>query len=140
MCSILLAGEHVQNETPTFATVTMLDLLLYLNWLPIYAAGQRSLPSSLSLYYLLEMGDYWSVLIQTFPPSPEWTVNDIPDLSGKVVVVTGKNIPSGYVSMGRRASELACPQSDLWLGFLLFKMNFSGSLTHHLAVQAGIQG
>ena len=112
---ILLAGEHVQNETPAFATVTTLDLLLYLNWLPIYAARQRSL-SSLSLYYLLEMGGYWSVLVQTFPPSPKWTVNDIPDLSGKVVVVTGKNIPSGYVRWEGGHPDLRAPnRTSAWV-------------------------
>ncbi|EIM79661.1 NAD-P-binding protein [Stereum hirsutum FP-91666 SS1] len=34
------------------------------------------------------MGQLWS---STFPPSPKWSVKDIPDLSGKVMIVTGGN-------------------------------------------------
>ncbi|TFY81691.1 hypothetical protein EWM64_g2322 [Hericium alpestre] len=28
---------------------------------------------------------------ESFPPAPEWTPNNMPDLSGKVVIVTGGN-------------------------------------------------
>ncbi|EJD45542.1 NAD(P)-binding protein [Auricularia subglabra TFB-10046 SS5] len=38
------------------------------------------------------MGGFWS---QSFPPKPQWTAADIPDLSGKVVLVTGANIGIG---------------------------------------------
>ena len=34
----------------------------------------------------------WS---ENFPPTPEWTAKDMPDLSGKVMVVTG-----GYGGIG----------------------------------------
>ena len=35
------------------------------------------------------MGGALSVLVQSFPPSPIWGVNEIPDLTGKVFLVTG---------------------------------------------------
>ena len=34
------------------------------------------------------MGLVW-FLGQTFPPKPEWSIEDIPDLTGKVMIVTG---------------------------------------------------
>ncbi len=34
-------------------------------------------------------GGNLSVVAQAFPPKPKWTAKDIPDLSGKVVIVTG---------------------------------------------------
>ena len=35
------------------------------------------------------MGKLWEYLAQAFPPKPKFRVEDIPDLSGKVIVVTG---------------------------------------------------
>ena len=35
------------------------------------------------------MGGYMSVVSQMFPPKPKWGVDDIPDLTGKVMIVTG---------------------------------------------------
>ena len=35
------------------------------------------------------MGATLSVFEQSFPPKPTWGVNDIPDLTGKVILVTG---------------------------------------------------
>jgi hypothetical protein len=42
------------------------------------------------------MGLAFSSLAQTFPPKSDFTVDDIPDLTGKVVIVTGAN--SGALS------------------------------------------
>jgi retinol dehydrogenase-12 len=35
------------------------------------------------------MGATYTVFKQSFPPKPTWSVNDIPDLTGKVILVTG---------------------------------------------------
>ncbi len=35
------------------------------------------------------MGGLFSTLQQIFPPHPTWGVDDIPDLTGKIAIVTG---------------------------------------------------
>ena len=35
------------------------------------------------------MGGILSFLAQSFPPRPTWSADDIPDLTGKVILVTG---------------------------------------------------
>ncbi|KDN36717.1 hypothetical protein RSAG8_10646, partial [Rhizoctonia solani AG-8 WAC10335] len=37
------------------------------------------------------MGVAYSLFIETFPGTPRWSVDDLPDLSGQVVIVTGGN-------------------------------------------------
>jgi hypothetical protein len=41
------------------------------------------------------MGGLLSVAQQSFPPHPAWGVDDIPDLTGKVAIVTG-----GFINLG----------------------------------------
>ena len=60
------------------------------------ARTERSLPKLRFTYFpyfvpLLgnHMGGLLSAVQQAFPPNPTWGVDDIPDLTGKVVLVTG---------------------------------------------------
>lgn len=44
------------------------------------------------------MGKFWDFLVmmlnESFPPKPTWTADDIADLTGKVIIVTGVLISS----------------------------------------------
>jgi retinol dehydrogenase-12 len=42
------------------------------------------------------MGALLSIVTQTFPPKSKFSVEDIPDSTGKVIIVTGANIGIGY--------------------------------------------
>ncbi|KAG9086068.1 hypothetical protein FS749_003926 [Ceratobasidium sp. UAMH 11750] len=42
------------------------------------------------------MGNLPSILEQTFPPAPRWSVDQIPDLAGQIMIVTGGNSGIGY--------------------------------------------
>ena len=37
------------------------------------------------------MGNFASFLAQTYPPRSKFNLEDIPDLTGKVIIVTGAN-------------------------------------------------
>lgn len=50
------------------------------------------------------MGTFISFVKETWPPAPKWTATDVPDLRGKVVLVTGGN--SG---IGARFTSLHLP-------------------------------
>ena len=44
-----------------------------------------------SPYVIETMGVIYSFIAQAFPPQSEFSVDDIPDLTGKVIIVTGGN-------------------------------------------------
>jgi retinol dehydrogenase-12 len=48
------------------------------------------------------MGALLSVAQQSFPPHPTWGVDDIPDLTGKVAIVTGVFINLGVYLYAKR--------------------------------------
>lgn len=42
------------------------------------------------------MANYLSAITQGLPPKSKWTAGDMPDLNGKVVIVTGGNTGIGW--------------------------------------------
>ncbi|KAJ3530469.1 hypothetical protein NMY22_g8559 [Coprinellus aureogranulatus] len=49
----------------------------------------------LERFFNAVMGASWSILSDAFPPKPQFKVEDIPDLTGRVVLVTGANTGVG---------------------------------------------
>lgn len=52
------------------------------------------------------MGIVLSQFQQTFPPKPSWSTSDIPDLTGKVVLITGGNASPDNTDVHGGAQEL----------------------------------
>ena len=52
---------------------------------PRRRVGEHTLDSVMSNFR-----NAWQVLIQNFPPKPKFSVEEIPDLTGRVVIVTGQ--------------------------------------------------
>lgn len=67
------------------------------------------------------MGLIQSLYTQTFPPAATWGVDNIPDLSGRVAVVTG-----GYAGIGTETVKVSPSQSQI-LGLSLSKVIYRRS-------------
>ncbi|KAN0080036.1 hypothetical protein V8E55_009602 [Tylopilus felleus] len=57
------------------------------------------------------MGVAYSFLCEFFPPAPQFTVDSVPDLSGKVVLVTGANAGIGKET----ARVLLTKNANVWI-------------------------
>lgn len=55
------------------------------------------------------MGIAYSIYTQALPPKPTWGVNDIPDLTGRVMVVTG-----GYAGIGKETVKVCSLCATSW--------------------------
>jgi len=60
------------------------------------------------LYPSIIMGHFWSVVVREsfIPPATQFHTSDIPDMSGKVVLVTGANAGIGKETARVRVSSL----------------------------------
>ncbi|KIM76634.1 hypothetical protein PILCRDRAFT_643196 [Piloderma croceum F 1598] len=58
------------------------------------------------------MGIIYSFLQQSFPSKPTWSASDIPDLSGKVIIVTGGNTGLGFET----AKSLLAHNAKVYIG------------------------
>lgn len=58
------------------------------------------------------MSTLYSLVQQSFPPKPTWSASDIPDLSGKVVIVTGGNTGLGFET----AKSLLLHNAKVYIG------------------------
>jgi retinol dehydrogenase-12 len=52
------------------------------------------------------MGHLWSTISEIFPPPMQFNVSDIPDMSGKVVLVTGAN-----AGIGKETARVRVPST-----------------------------
>ena len=56
----------------------------------------------------------WPVLVQMFPPKPKFSVDQIPDLTGKVTIVTGAYLVQLSARSLRLVEYSSIPRRECW--------------------------
>lgn len=62
---------------------------------------------------LTTMGLLLSIISQSFPPKPKFTIDEIPDMTGKTVIVTGSTAGMGKETVKAYDSALQQPITPL---------------------------
>jgi hypothetical protein len=65
---------------------------------------------------LTRLEGIFKVIGELFPGKPTWNVNDMPDLTGKIIIVTGSNVGAQNIYLHILKPSIL-PNRDVGIGF-----------------------